>query len=47
MAYGIVMNRKICLKTWNGEEFVIEKQFEANNRSVSFSTEGLNKGMYG
>jgi hypothetical protein len=29
-----------------GREVVIEKQFEANNKSVSFSTEGLNKGIY-
>jgi N-acetylmuramoyl-L-alanine amidase/Secretion system C-terminal sorting domain len=29
-----------------GREVVIDKQFDANNRSVSFSTEGLNKGIY-
>jgi N-acetylmuramoyl-L-alanine amidase/Secretion system C-terminal sorting domain len=29
-----------------GREVVIEKQFDTNKRSISFSTEGLNKGIY-
>ncbi len=29
-----------------GREMVIDKQFDAQNRSISFSTEGLNKGIY-